>query len=97
MANLPLRLSLDSMQTQWAPALNPVIANPIVNGLQLNNVSLANGSTVINHTLARNMQGWFITDTQGIAEIYRPKTSPFNNKTLTLISNAAVMVNLWVY
>jgi len=97
MANLPLRLALPQMQIQWAAALNPVIGNSIVNGLQLSNVSLANGTTVLNHLLARNMLGWFVTDVQGAATIYRPKTAPFNSKTLTLVSSAAVTCNLWVY
>jgi hypothetical protein len=97
MANLPLNLSLHNTQIQWAAALNPVVGNAIVNGLQLTGVSLSNGTTVINHRLGRNMQGWFWTDIDGIASIYRPSTAYFNDKTLTLISNAAVTVNLWVY
>jgi hypothetical protein len=97
MANLPLKLELPQMQIQWAAALNPVIGNSIVNGLQLNNVSLANGTTVINHRLSRTMLGWFLTDVDGVATVYKPKTAPFNSKTLTLISNAAVTANIWVY
>lgn len=85
------------MQVQWAAALNPVIGNALVNGLQLTNVSLINGTTIINHRLARNMLGWFVTDIEAAATIYRPKTAPLNNKTLTLISSAAVICNLWVY
>lgn len=97
MANLPLKLELPQMQTQWAAALNPVLGNSIVNGLQLTGVTLANGMTILNHRLARNMLGWFVTDIDGAATIYKPKTAPFNNKTLTLVSNAAVTCNLWVY
>lgn len=97
MAQLPLKLELPQMQIQWASALNPVIANPITNGLQLTGVKLISGTTVINHMLGRNMQGWFPTDLDAAATIYKPKTSPFNGKTLTLISNAAVTISLWVY
>lgn len=86
-------------QTQqvWASTLNPVIANPIINGLQLSNIPLASGATTINHFLGRNMQGWFVTDIDGVATIYKPKTAPFNSKTLTLVSSAAVTANIWVY
>lgn len=97
MANLPLKLDLPQMAAQWAAALNPVIANSITQGLQLTGVKLISGTTVINHRLARNMLGWFITDVDGAASIYKPGTAPFNAKTLTLISNAAVTANLWVY
>ena len=97
MANLPLRLDLPQMQAQWAAALNPVIATTIINGIQLVGVPLINGTTVINHKLSRNMLGWFVTDIDGAATIYKPKTAPFNNKTLTLVSDAPVTANIWVY
>jgi hypothetical protein len=96
-ANLPLKLSLPQTQIQWAAAINPVLGNPIINGLQLVNIALINGTTVLNHMLGRNMLGWFITDIDGAAEIYKPKTAPFNSKTLTLVSSAAVTANIWVY
>lgn len=97
MANLPLRLELSQMQSQWAAALNPVIANPITNGIQLTGVKLVNGTTIINHLLSQKMRGWFYTDIDGAATLYKPNTAPFNDKTLTLVSSAAVTVNLWVY
>lgn len=97
MANLPLRLELPQMQTQWSAILNPVIANPMTNGIQLNRVTLKSGANVINHTLSRQMQGWFWTDINAAATIYRPDTSPFNKTTLTLVASDPVTVNLWVY
>jgi hypothetical protein len=97
MPRLPLNLTLPQTQTQWSGILNPVIANPIVNGLALTNVALIDGTTIINHTLARKMQGWFVTDINGAATIYRPALSPLNSQTLTLVSSAIVTVNLWVY
>lgn len=96
-ANLPLKLALPQMQTQWAAALNPVLSNLIVSGLQLTGIALSNGTTILNHTLGRNMQGWMITDINGAANIYKPNTAPFNSTTLTLVSNAAVTINLWIY
>lgn len=79
----------------WASILNPVISNP-TNAVQvLQNVNLLSGSNVINHRLGRQMQGWFVTDIQGSATIYR--SAPFNNMTLTLTSNSAVTVNIGVF
>jgi hypothetical protein len=97
MSNLPLQLPLSQMQTRWASILNPVIATPIVNGLQLSNVKLTSGTNVLNHTLARVMQGWFLVDNETTATVYRPSTAPFNDLTLTLVASGATTISLWVY
>lgn len=92
---LPQKLSLDLMQTRWASILNPLLANPI-NGIQvLSGVSLGVGATTLNHLLGQMQQGWMILDVNGAATIYR--SQPFNDKTLTLTSSAAVIVNIGVY
>jgi hypothetical protein len=83
------------MQTGWSSQLNPWLQNPMGQGVYLEGVALANGTTQINHKLDRMMQGWMITDINGAATIYR--SQPLNSKTLTLTSNAAVTVNLYVF
>lgn len=88
-------VSLSLMQTVWASSLNPIIANPLTQGNLLTGVSLINGVNVINHKLSRVQQGWIITDQDGIASIYRSKV--FGPQTLTLTSNAAVVVNIYVF
>jgi hypothetical protein len=92
---LPLKLTLDLMQTRWASILNPFIKNPLNDVQIIENVQLKNGATTINHLLGRMQQGWFIVDINGAATIYR--SQPLNTKTLTLTSNAAVMVNIGVF
>jgi hypothetical protein len=92
--NLPLRLSLQQTQTQWSALLNPVLVNILLNG-HLIKAHLINGVTVVNHGLGSNMNGWIISDQDGAAQIYR--SQPLNDKTLTLTSNAAVNVALWVF
>ena len=64
-------------------------------GVYLEGVNLINGVTQIDSKLGRMMQGWMITDINGAATIYR--SQPLNSKTLTLTSNAAVTVNLYVF
>jgi len=93
--SLPQKLPLDLMQTQWASQLNPLLDNPSNSINILTDVVLKSGVTVVNHKLGRKMQGWFITDIQGIASIYR--SSAFNETTLTLTSSAGVTVNLGVF
>lgn len=93
--SLPQKLPLELMQTQWASQINPVLANPMNSANVLTGVILVNGITVINHKLGRKMQGWFVTDINAAAQIYR--SAPLNETNLTLTSNAAVTVNLAVF
>ena len=95
MSSLPQGLDNQKMQNRWADILNPLIRNPMSQGTYLNNVVLASGANVINHTLGHMQQGWLITDINSAATIYR--SQPFNNLTLTLTSSAAVTVTLYVY
>lgn len=90
-----LATTLSVLQTQWRAILNPLLGNPLNQSSVLEGVALINGVTVINHKLGRTQQGWVITDVNGAATIYR--SAAFNNKTLTLTSNAAVTVNIEVF
>ncbi len=83
------------MQTRWAATLNPVLSNPLNDVLILKNVELVIGDNVINHRLSKTQQGWFLTDLQGAATIYR--SAPLNGVTLTLNSSAIVTVNIGVF
>jgi hypothetical protein len=78
-----------------ASAVNPLLNNPLNTCSILNDVVLIDGVNVINHKLGRQMLGWFLTDIQGIASIYR--SAPFNSLTLTLTSSAAVTVSIGVF
>lgn len=87
--------SVDQMQTKWKSEIDPVLINPIVNGLPLAGVFLLNGTTTINHKLGRKMIGWFLTDQNAGTTIFR--SAPLNDKTLTLTAGANVTVDLWVF
>lgn len=95
MSILPLKLPWSLAQNRWASEINPILTNPINGTTILINIPLINGVTIINHLLGRVQQGWFLTDIQGAASIYR--SAPFNATTLTLTSNAAVTVNIGVF
>ncbi len=92
---LPTQLPLDRMQTTWKSQIDPLLAVPMLAGIQLSNLVLKSGINVINTKLQRTQQGWMITDITAPAEIYR--SQPFNSTTLTLTSSAATTINLWVY
>lgn len=90
--NQPFQL----LQTKWKAQLDPIISIPFLSGNQINNVSISSGSAaVINHLLGRQPQGYFLVDVPAQARIAR--IAPFNNKTLTLSSDATIIVSLWVY
>lgn len=92
---LPQKLPYDLMLTTWATAINPLLNLPPNQGLLLKNIPLINGVTVINHRLGKTMQGWVIIDQDANATIYR--SQPLNNLTLTVTSNAACNISLWVF
>lgn len=92
---LPQKLDWSLAQTQWAQQLNPLIKNQLTQGILLSNISLINGVTVINHLLGRNQIGFIITDINAAATIFRSQA--LNSKTLTLTSNAACIISLWVF
>lgn len=86
---------LSMLQSQWATQIDPVLAQPLNKGLILKSVALISGVTVINHKLARTLQGYIIVDQNAAASIYRSAAK--NDKTLTLTSSAAVTVDLLVF
>lgn len=92
---LPLLPSLSLLSTRWKSILDPFLADAYLNGQLLTGVVLSNGTTVINHKLGRTMQGWVITDQIAAAQIYR--SAAFNSLTLSLTSNVATTINLWVF
>lgn len=99
MAALPIYQGVDKnlsiLQTAWSAMINPFLSRPTNQMNVLENVSLINGATVIDHKLGRQMQGWTILDINGAASVYR--SAPFSPLTITLTSSAAVVVKLGVF
>lgn len=92
---LPQKLPIGLMQTQWAAQINPILSNELLQGHLISGQALIDGATTFNHKLGRKMIGWFLTDVNGAATIYR--SQPLNAQTLTLTSDAAVTANIWVF
>lgn len=99
MANqLPQKLPLDLLQTQWASILNPVIANPLLQGTILKGVQLVTGANVINHKLGRPLQGWFPVRVRASATFYDTQDSnSYPELTLQLTSSANVTIDIAVF
>lgn len=92
---LPLKLPQDQLQTRWKAEIDPVLANPLNSVTILENVTLKVGVNTINHLLQRKPQGWFFTDIQAPATVFR--SSPYNSLTLILTSSAQTTVNIGVF
>lgn len=98
MPSLPQRLPLSQMQTQWSSLINPVLANPLTQSQILTGVKLISGTTQVNHKLGRALQGWMICGINGVSSVYDTQASnQMPDLTLTLVSSAAVTVNLVVF
>lgn len=98
MNRLPQQLTLDQLMPKWAAVINPILASPIVNGLQLDNIVLTIGDNVINHKLGRKLQGWIIVRKNAQAGIFDTQdVNQMPQLTLNLTSDADVTVSLWVY
>lgn len=92
---LPLLKSFDLLQNQWKSILDPIVANTIVQGAQLTGIKLTTAATTVPHGLGRTQQGWFITDTNSAATVFR--SGEFNNANMVLTASAACTVAIWVY
>ena len=99
---LPIFLSqnkdLTLMQNKWKSILDVLLGNPSVQNIILPNVLLINGSTNVSHMLGRKLLGWRIVRQRAAAQIHDNQDSNQTpTLTLTLISNAAVSVDLEVF
>ncbi len=94
--SLPQKLPLDLMQTQWGQQLNPLIDNPIMQGLAIYNISLPTQiPTSIPTTLSRQQLGWFLIDNTTDSRVWR--AGPFTANTLTLEASSATTISIWVF
>jgi hypothetical protein len=95
---LPQKLPLELMQTSWASELNPVLANPLVQGQLLKSVSLVAGQNIVNHKLGRALQGWVVTRIRASATLYdQQDANKTPGLTLVLQASAPVVVDLYVF
>ncbi len=96
MTQLSNKLPWELAQTKWSAALNPVLALPMLAGIQIDDIDLAvTVPLAINHLLQRTPQGWFLVDNSANATVWR--TAGFNPLTITLEASANTTVSIWIY
>lgn len=96
MSKLSTKLPWDLASPRWASEINPIIALPILQGIQIDGISLtASVPKVINHLLQRMPQGWFLVDNTADANVWR--SAAFSKLSLTLESSADTTISIWVF
>lgn len=93
---------LDSVQTNIANSLTPVLKSLIIDGVLVKDIELANGVNRVNHTLGRLPEGWIIVDRNSPATVFKTvPTSAANtitdSSTISLTSSGAVTVSIWFF
>lgn len=96
MTQLSTRLEWELARTKWASQLNPILAMPILDGNQLDDIFIEAATPLaINHYLSRMQQGWILTDNTANAVVWR--SQPLNKFTLTLSVSADTVISIWVF
>ena len=89
---------LSLMQTKWRATLDPVLANPSLQSIILENVALKAGVTHVNHKLGRKPVGWRVIRLRNAAQIHdNQDDNQRPDLTLDLVSNTAVSADLEVF
>lgn len=96
--NLSPKLPWDLANPKWAASINPVLANPIVDGNLLKNVKLKSGVNIINHGLGAVLQGYIIVMNSANVTFYdNQSTNSMPGLTLDLVSSGATTVSIYVF
>lgn len=89
---------LQQIQTALKDYTTQLNGVQILDGQLLENVSLAVGANSIDHKLGRVLNGWFIVRKSAAGDVYDTQDSNSNkNRTLQLVSSAAMTVSIWVF
>jgi len=94
--SLSTKLPWDLANPKWAASLNPLLANTLIQGSQIDGIILTAGvAKAINHNLGQLPNGWFVVDNVANSNIWR--TQAFTTTVLTLQASANTTISIWVY
>lgn len=84
---------VNRLQESAIDQFDAIKACPLLDGLLLS-VSLATGSNQFAHKLGRLPQGWFFTDRNSAATVYR---TAWTMDTLSLTASASLSGTIWIF
>lgn len=94
--SLSPKLSWELANPKWAASLNPLLANPLVNGNLIENIHVGSGNNVINHSLGRKMQGYVVIRNSANVTFYDADSSQ-PTLTFILVASGAATISLYVF
>lgn len=90
--------ALSKMQSNILEAVNPLLKNPVSDGIILPNVIVGTSQTIIPHKLNRKLVGWYCVRIRGAAYVYDSQDANHNpESTLILTASSSVSVDLYVF
>jgi hypothetical protein len=96
--NLSTKLPWELAQTKWAGTLNPVIANVLLQGRLLEDLSVSTGTNAIAHGLGRNLVGYFVVRNNAAVTFYDAQASQQRpDLFLSLVASGAATISLYVF
>lgn len=89
---------LSRMQDNLSFAIDTINKVDLLDGILLESVVLTSGSNTVNHTLGRNLKGWYPVRVRAQAYFWDTQDSNTTPQlTLILHTTANVTVDLWVF
>lgn len=96
--NLSPKLTWELANPKWAATLNPVLANPMINGYLIPGVVLKLGVNHVNHGLGRKLQGYIIVRNNAAETFYDSQDeNQYPDLTLALNASGPATVTLYVF
>lgn len=95
----PLRSWLGQAVSGLWTAVRALASMKLLQGAHLRDVSIANGTTTVFHTLGRPPVGWVVTRQSAALGLYESASqlAARSATTLTLTASAAGTADLWVF
>lgn len=83
---------------KWAATLNPVLANPLVNGRLMSGIAVIMGQNTLNHGLGRRLRGYFVVLNSAAVTFYDSQsTNQMPDYTLILNASGPATISLYVF
>lgn len=98
MPSLSPHLPWSLAATKWSSQLNPVLANPILQGQLLPELVVKSGNNTINHGLGRALVGYIVVGNSAAVTFYdKQATNQRPDLTLILVASGAATINIYVF
>ena len=91
--------TLNRIQERLEDILLPVASASIIDGRLISDIDLASGTTsIITHSLGRNISGWIVVSKDAAQHVYDVQSSNDDpDKFLYLTAGGTVTVSVWVF